>query len=145
MTAFLPFTGFRYLSLPGGDFIRLLILHPDSPGAEIRCDLIHVSMSQCNEDIFRHYTALSYAWGDPKKKHTIFVNKKRFKIATNLFNALHHLRDNHLSLRLGQTRSASINQTWQKDRSKWDSCGRSTLSHSSLSSIWANLTMRSTK
>lgn len=102
--------GFGYSPLIGRDAIRLLILQPGEPGSDVYCSLVHTALWQCHEDIFLHYTALSYVWGDATQKRTIFVNKSPFDVTHNLFDALHDLRDAQNNLRLWAD-AISINQS----------------------------------
>ncbi|KAL2063698.1 hypothetical protein VTL71DRAFT_5503 [Oculimacula yallundae] len=89
-----------YSPLEGIDAIRLLIIEPGQPDSDIHCRLIHTTLSECHDDIFKHYTALSYVWGDPSQKRVIFVDTRPFEVTSNLYDALHDIRDKEHSLRL---------------------------------------------
>jgi hypothetical protein len=93
----LPFT-YQPLDEPGS--IRLLVLQPGPPDADIHCSLIHTTLAKCCQDIYDHYTALSYVWGDPDNTKTILLNDLPFQVTTNLASALHGLRDDQRPLRL---------------------------------------------
>lgn len=93
-------TLFKYLPLDEPDSIRLLILHPGPPQTAICCDLIHTTLTECREDIYDHYTALSYVWGNPKDTSTILLNGQPFQVTANLASALKDLRDERKYLRL---------------------------------------------
>ncbi|KAI0868388.1 heterokaryon incompatibility protein-domain-containing protein [Hypoxylon argillaceum] len=64
---------------------RLLDLHP-GPGL-IRCCLRAVPIETPEP-----YEALSYCWGPPEPKRTIFVNSRAFLVSANLYTALLYLR-----------------------------------------------------
>lgn len=91
---------FEYHNLIESDAIRLLIVHPGSSSSPIHCSLIHTSLKECRLDIYDGYTALSYVWGDPGARKTVFINGLPFSITANLVNAIGHLRDENRPLRL---------------------------------------------
>lgn len=91
---------FEYQPLTEPDGIRLLVLHPAENLAEIRCSLVHTTLSQCEYEVIDHYTALSYVWGDPSILKTIRVNQVPVKITTNLHDALLHIRDTSRPIRM---------------------------------------------
>jgi hypothetical protein len=91
---------FHYSPLSGNDSIRLLILQADVLGSDIHCSLIHTNLRACYGDIFEHYTALSYVWGNANNKRTTYLNEIPFEITVNLLDALDDLRDEHNTLRL---------------------------------------------
>lgn len=98
MTEALPV--FKYSPLIGEDSIRLLVVQPAQPGSIIQCDLIHTTIAECHDEVFDHYTALSYVWGDAKYKRTIYVDSLAFEVPRNLFDALDDIRNQQRSLRL---------------------------------------------
>ncbi|KAI0014205.1 heterokaryon incompatibility protein-domain-containing protein [Xylariaceae sp. FL0662B] len=69
------------------DEIRLLILEPGRWDAPLECGLVCCKPS---DDL--PYEALSYAWGDTTRCHTIGCNGEPFGITANLESALRHLR-----------------------------------------------------
>lgn len=82
---------FSYQPLDHPDSIRLIHLLPaSSPNAELKCSLIHTTLKAC-ADIYDHYTALSYVWGDSKDTRTILLDGLPVKITVNLFSALRDL------------------------------------------------------
>ncbi|KAM3151585.1 hypothetical protein ABEW05_008073 [Botrytis cinerea] len=91
---------FEYHNLTEADAIRLLIVHPGSSSSPIHCSLIHTSLKECRLDIYDGYTALSYVWGDPGARKTVFINGLPFSLTANLANAIGHLRDENRPLRL---------------------------------------------
>jgi hypothetical protein len=92
--------GFSYQPLDGNEGIRLLHLYPaSSPTAEIRCDLIHTTLKMC-ADIYDHYTALSYVWGNPNDTRTILINGTHVSITINLYSALRDLRHECKAMRV---------------------------------------------
>jgi Heterokaryon incompatibility protein (HET) len=92
---------FKYRSLTGTDSFRLILLeHSLSHNADLRCSLVHTSLSQCDRDIIDHYTALSYVWGDPTRTGSVYVDGHRFTITATLEAALRDLRDPSRVLRI---------------------------------------------
>ncbi|KAF7894482.1 uncharacterized protein EAF01_009933 [Botrytis porri] len=91
---------FEYHNLTEPDAIRLLIIHPGTPSSPIHCSLLHTSLKECRLDIYNGYTALSYVWGDPRARKTVFINERPFSTTVNLADAIDHLRDEERPLRL---------------------------------------------
>ncbi|TEY85205.1 hypothetical protein BOTCAL_0016g00590 [Botryotinia calthae] len=91
---------FEYHKLIEADAIRLLIVHPGNSSSPVHCSLIHTSLKECRLDIYAGYTALSYVWGDPGARKTVFINGLPFSITVNLADAITHLRDENRPLRL---------------------------------------------
>ncbi len=66
---------FNYRPLVEHDSIRVILLHPaEDPSAEVECTMEHVTLSEYNNNLIDHYTALSYVWGDSAEKHEIVVD-----------------------------------------------------------------------
>jgi hypothetical protein len=83
---------FSYKQLEESDSIRLIHLHPaSSRQAEVKCELLHTTLRIC-EDIYDHYTAVSYVWGDPNNTKVIWVDGTPLPITVNLYSALVDLR-----------------------------------------------------
>jgi hypothetical protein len=79
---------FSYRPLPqDGASIRLLVLWPPGTNNQISCRLIYRSSLDGLQ-----YEALSYVWGDTNDTVSILVNRKRFSVKTNLFQALKALQ-----------------------------------------------------
>ncbi|KAE9372711.1 HET-domain-containing protein, partial [Stipitochalara longipes BDJ] len=91
---------YQYSLLPTTDSIRLLLLQPGQPGSDIHCSLIHATLPDLHDDIYQHYTALSYVWGDASKTRVVFVDHTPFQATINLAAALDDLRHSHHVLRL---------------------------------------------
>lgn len=92
---------FSYKPLIERDSIRLIILQPAlHDSEEVQCGLIHTTLSQCENDIFDHYTALSYVWGDTTDLRTILLDELPCSVTGNLYLALRDLRDSTKALRL---------------------------------------------
>jgi hypothetical protein len=91
---------YQYRPLISADEIRLLLLQPGAPGSDMHCSLIHTTLPECHDDIYEHYTALSYVWGDASQKRVIFIDQRPFQITINLAAALDDLRHQHNMLRL---------------------------------------------
>ncbi|KAE9379676.1 HET-domain-containing protein [Stipitochalara longipes BDJ] len=106
---------YPYQPLDEPDSIRLLCLNPASSStAEVRCDLLHTTLRFC-ADIYGHYTALSYVWGNPNNNKIIWVNRTPFSITVNLYSALRDLRHKSSALQLW-TDAICINQRDDKEK-----------------------------
>lgn len=80
--------GYRYTSLePEEDAIRLLALFPDQQAEEVKCKIVHTTLSEKP-----HYEALSYTWGQVETCAWIKLENVRFPVTTNLYGALKDLR-----------------------------------------------------
>jgi hypothetical protein len=85
---------YRYSSLTQTDSIRLIELQPSADKtAAVECNLIHTTLNLLQEDIFYHYTALSYVWGDVQETATVVVSGQLLEVTASLDCALKHLRD----------------------------------------------------
>ncbi|KAM0286185.1 hypothetical protein ACHAO9_008400 [Fusarium lateritium] len=82
---------YRYLPLQNNTIRLVKIL----PGQEplIQCEIVHATLGQNTPS----YTALSYAWGDPRDSLEIDVDGAYVRVAVSLHGALHALRQNRLS------------------------------------------------
>ena len=79
---------YRYTSLePEEDAIRLLALFPGQQAEEVKCKIVHTTLSEKP-----HYEALSYTWGQVKTCAWIKLEQVPFPITTNLYGALEDLR-----------------------------------------------------
>lgn len=88
-----------YSDITEPDTIRLIRLEP-SPNleSELRCSLIQENIHHCQDDTDKHYTALSYVWGDASDRRHITIDGKSLSITASLHCALRHIRDpNHPS------------------------------------------------
>jgi hypothetical protein len=61
------------------------------------------------------YDALSYVWGNPDEKRSIFIHKHSFDVTVNLHAALSHLR-NHSIERILWIDAICINQANQEEK-----------------------------
>ena len=92
---------YQYRKLADSDAIRLIVLHPSVDLEDIvECDLLHTSWAECEEDVFDHYTAISYVWGDPGDTRTILVDGKILSITATLDSALQNIRSWNRPIRL---------------------------------------------
>ncbi|PMD32508.1 HET-domain-containing protein, partial [Hyaloscypha variabilis F] len=91
---------YQYSPLLTKNSIRLLLLQPGAPGSDIHCSLIHSTLRDMHDDIYQHYIALSYVWGDASKTRTVFVDHTPFQATVNLAAALEDLRHPQMVLRL---------------------------------------------
>ncbi|KAL2076192.1 hypothetical protein VTL71DRAFT_1135 [Oculimacula yallundae] len=95
---------------------RLIRLKPSaSLEAELHCDLIHVTIEACTQDIVDHYIALSYVWGDPSLDCSIGVNGQPLAITASLHCALRYIRDDKRVVRIWAD-GICINQMNIEDR-----------------------------
>jgi hypothetical protein len=108
-----PVKIFKYDRLQQVDAIRLLILHSGPPGSTLRCTLAYTTLARCRYDIHGRYTALSYVWGNPDDRRTIFIDDLPCTITANLASALDGLRDEADIFAFGLMPSASINRISQ--------------------------------
>jgi hypothetical protein len=100
LPAQLPYV-FPYRPLTQTDSIRLNLVLPAATYKEpVQCSLIHIILSECKNDIFEHYMALSYVWGSVMDLKTIIVDRSRVSVTVNLYSALRDLRDPAGVLRL---------------------------------------------
>jgi hypothetical protein len=83
-----PSHGFKYTPLTGAREVRLLILQPGQDNEMVTCHLRSTVID--NSDI--DFEAISYCWGDLRKKRSIICEGRRLRVTTNLFDALRHLR-----------------------------------------------------
>jgi hypothetical protein len=85
---------YKYLPITDNNGIRLIALQPwPDKAAPVHCSMIHTTLRQARDDIYEHYTALSYVWGDANDKTPISIDGKFLQITKNLECALRHLRD----------------------------------------------------
>jgi hypothetical protein len=85
-------SSFPYLPLDEHDSIRLLHLYPaSSRQAEVKCSLVQMTL-QIFGDIYDHYTAILYVWGDPNDTRIIYIDEIPVAITINLFSTLRDLR-----------------------------------------------------
>ena len=82
-----PFSRHRYVPLSSPSSIRILDLHPGTPGSEIGCSLREVSLADAVD-----YHALSYVWGEPIFPHRIHCDKGHLMVTKSLHSALQHYR-----------------------------------------------------
>ena len=108
---------YRYRKLTESDAIRLIIVQPALDFKDlIQCRIIHTSLTECEENIVDHYTAISYVWGDPEDTRKILVDNDKFlNITTTLDSALRHIRPWNKSIRLWAD-AVSINQADVEER-----------------------------
>jgi hypothetical protein len=69
------------------DSFRLLVIEPAKKGEPVRCCLELHRLSESPT-----YEAISYAWGDGLREHTIFIDDTTFSIGQNLYDALQRFR-----------------------------------------------------
>lgn len=117
---------FPYEALTEKDGIRLIIIPPKASGnrtvttvnlGAFQCSLIHTTLSQCENEIIDHYTALSYVWGDATDTRTILVNEAPVEVTANLHAALSDLQDEKRVLRLWAD-ALCINQQDDEEKSR---------------------------
>jgi hypothetical protein len=92
---------FNYRPLTEPDSFRLILLQPSlSHAAELHCNLLHPTLSECDRDIIDQYTALSYVWGDPSNTGCIYIDETPMTITATLQAALRDLRDSSRVVRI---------------------------------------------
>ncbi|KAF2812658.1 HET-domain-containing protein [Mytilinidion resinicola] len=107
---------YEYKPISDEDGIRLLELQPNKDlSSPIHSRLIHTTISMCVEDIYMHYTALSYVWGSPEKNKTIIVDGSSLSITDSLHAAIHDLRDQNHTLLLWAD-GVCINQSDEEEK-----------------------------
>ena len=73
--------------------IRLLSILPyEKPNDRETADTVRCKVFPVTFASIPKYEALSYTWGAEDATETIELNGQRFKVRTNLYDALHHLR-----------------------------------------------------
>lgn len=116
---------FQYEALTEKDGIRLITIPPKVSGNRavttvnsdaFQCSLIHTTLSQCEDEIIDHYTALSYVWGDATDTRTILVNEAPVEVTANLHAALSDLQDEKRVLHLWAD-ALCINQQDDEEKS----------------------------
>ena len=66
---------YQYRNLTDSDAIRLIVLQLAlNLEDQVECDLLHISLTECEKDIIGHYTAISYVWADPGYTRKISVD-----------------------------------------------------------------------
>jgi hypothetical protein len=78
-----------YDSLPAGQFIRLIELHPGNRQSPIVATFKVVELLEAPA-----YDAISYVWGDPSNKGSITCSGQPFSITASLLLALLRVRQN---------------------------------------------------
>ena len=93
---FYAVSAYRFSRLRDG-YIRLLRLMPDrNQHAPIQCELFDYSLDHSLTDARKMthlYEALSYFWGSPDKRRSIFIDEGCLRVTENLHAALLRLRD----------------------------------------------------
>lgn len=89
-----------YQPLSHPDSIRVLtVFECETEDDDIECHLAETRLSDVNDE-GGGYTAISYAWGDLKFTHEIWLGDQRLLIGANLDAALRHLRRRDIPIRL---------------------------------------------
>lgn len=101
----------------------------------VSCHLKHASLNQ-----WHCYTALSYAWGDPKVTSQILIDGQPVQVTTNLESALRHLAtqpwDNEDSGLSVWVDAVCINQQDEAERAQQVSQMKEIFTHASQTAIW---------
>lgn len=80
-------TALKYKPLVNSEIRLIRIDESDSPEGYVSCSMQHFELDSEPE-----YSALSYVWGDPNERSTIFVNGIKFDVTLSLHSALNALR-----------------------------------------------------
>ncbi|PMD12932.1 hypothetical protein NA56DRAFT_450118 [Hyaloscypha hepaticicola] len=85
---------YKYLPIVEPDGIRLIVLKTSTDKATpVHCSIVHTALRHAREEIYKHYTALSYVWGDANDTTFVSGDGHRLQVTKNLECALRHLRD----------------------------------------------------
>ena len=88
---------YQYWPLVEPDAIRFIVLQPDKDiNARVQCLWIHITLTECNDDVVEHYRVLAYVWGDPRittptpppSPLTVAISN----LQSTLESVLHHMR-----------------------------------------------------
>lgn len=79
--------GYEWTKLIEEDEIRLLVPKPGFPWDDLRCESLHVQISDSPS-----FEAISYAWESEELPATIYCSERPLCITKNLFSALHAFR-----------------------------------------------------
>jgi hypothetical protein len=83
-----------YSPLLHNDSIRLLVLQPSLDAvADLTGFLLHTTISACDRDLIKGYTALSYVWGDHGQRGQICLGGEVVNITASLDAALRNIRN----------------------------------------------------
>jgi hypothetical protein len=109
---------YQYEKLTEPDALRLVLLRPSRELQNpLECYLISTTLSNCENDLLDHYTALSYVWGDPSRRVSIKVAGQALSITASLDTALRHLRDSSRTRRIWAD-AICINQSDSEERNQ---------------------------
>jgi len=109
---------YQYEKLTEPDALRLVLLRPSRELQNpLECYLISTTLSNCENDLLDHYTALSYVWGDPSHRVSIKVAGQALSITASLDTALRHLRDSSRTRRIWAD-AICINQNDSEERNQ---------------------------
>ncbi|KAF2167536.1 hypothetical protein M409DRAFT_54133 [Zasmidium cellare ATCC 36951] len=86
-------TEFSYTPISEPSNIRLIYLEPGHKQAQLRTQLVEVSL-----DSVPQYVALSYVWGTQAAQKHILIGETVFHVRPNLYNALKRLRAKGVSI-----------------------------------------------
>lgn len=78
---------FVHDQLPSKTCIRLIKIETDLRDGNVSCKLQHFDSA----DVGLEYVALSYEWGDPTPKHTVYINGFTRRIHQSLWEFLHRI------------------------------------------------------
>jgi len=69
--------------MPSGSCFSSLVFQ-----ASLYCSLIHTTITECRDNIYEQYTALSYVWGEAENVKPTFIHSRPSWITANLAAAL---------------------------------------------------------
>lgn len=84
-----PLQEFGHAELRSNTCIRLVQIHTELFRGDISCTL---QQYESGTGTCPDYAALSYVWGDPTPTHTIYINKRVYRVHKNLWEFLSHIR-----------------------------------------------------
>lgn len=84
-----PLQEFGHAELRSNTCIRLVQIHTELFRGDISCTL---QQYESGTGTCPDYAALSYVWGDPTPTHTIYINKRVYRVHKSLWEFLSHRR-----------------------------------------------------
>lgn len=84
-----PLQEFGHAELGSNTCIRLVQIHTELFRGDISCTL---QQYESDTGTCPDYAALSYVWGDPTPTHTIYINKRVYRVHKSLWEFLSHSR-----------------------------------------------------
>ena len=116
MSCTIPQYCYSPLSQALGSIRLLRLVANENDRADVRCELFEYRLQESDKATFP-YEALSYTWGDPDKRQSIFIGGHSFNVTTNLYAALLRLRDRYIT-RIIWVDAVCINQADDEEKAQ---------------------------